>query len=58
MERYFAIGTTDYLGPFESEDQAYDKYLEKNKVEPEQIMLGKKTKKGIIEGQVIWEREN
>ncbi len=53
-QKYYAVGTTDYMGPFESEDEAYEAYLRDRFVEPNQILLGTQTGKAI-EGQVVWE---
>jgi hypothetical protein len=54
---YYAVGQTDYLGPFDNEDEAYDEYLRTHRdTEPNQILLGIQKGK-TIEGEVVWERD-
>jgi hypothetical protein len=54
---YYAVGPVEYMGPYDGEDEAYEAYLKKHDTEPNHVLLGKDTGKGI-DGEVVWERDD
>lgn len=56
-ERYWATDNVVSHGPFEDEEEAYEVFLSREGREPLQVVRGRQTSRGHIEGTVAWESE-
>lgn len=58
---YYAEGATDVLGPFGTDDEAYEAYLDENQIEPDRVLRcneGDLTNATIVwEADHVWEEE-